>query len=304
MPQIASVTERLYVFQRSAPWIAPKEDFAVDDAERARLAHDPIATTEARDAIYAELDRFITFGDPAVLAAAAEAGLNNLEKVTDPDLRAKMTPHVPFGCLRPLISNDYYPTFNRSDVELVVDPIERIVADGVLTEDGKVREVDTIICATGYQVRKFLSAIEVTGRGGRTIEDAWSKGAEAYLGIMTTGFPNMFIMYGPNTNNGSIIFMLETQADFIVSQLQRMERNGLAWIDIRADVQRAYNQQLQIDLGQVEVWQASCSNYYRTPEGRIVTQWPHTMTEYERRCRLVDHTRFDSGAMPVDVRGR
>jgi len=106
------------------------------------------------------------------------------------------------------------------------------------------------------------------------------------------------MMYGPNTNSGSIIFMLETQADFIVSQIQRMERDRLAWIDIRADEQRAYNDRLQDDLGKVEVWQASCSNYYRTPEGRIVTQWPHTMTEYERRCRLVDDARLRLGSCP------
>jgi cation diffusion facilitator CzcD-associated flavoprotein CzcO len=299
VPQIASDTQQLYIFQRSAPWIAPKEDRIIEAAERALFASDPIATTEARDAIYAELDSFITFSDPAMLAAAAEAGLKNLEQVVDPGLRDKMTPHVPFGCLRPLISNDYYPTFNRPDVELVVDPIEKIVTDGVVTSDHKRRAVDTIICATGYEVRKFLSAIEVTGRGGLTIQEAWSKGAEAYLGIMTTGFPNMFMMYGPNTNNGSIIFMLETQAEFIVSQIQRMGRDRLAWIDIRSDVQRAYNQGLQDDLGKVEVWQASCSNYYRTPEGRIVTQWPHTMTEYERRCRLVDDARFETGVTPI-----
>jgi cyclohexanone monooxygenase len=295
VPKIAAETNQLYVFQRSAPWIAPKVDPVVDEAERIRLAQDPRVSTERRDAIYAELEGFITFSNPDALSAATDAGLKNLENVQDPELRAKMTPHVPFGCLRPLISNEYYPTFNREDVELVTSPIERIVEDGVITTDSRRREVDTIICATGYHVRKFLRAIEVTGRGGRMIEEAWSHGAEAYLGIMTTGFPNMFMMYGPNTNNGSILFMLETQADFIVDRLRMMDRGGWAWIDVRPDVQRSYNEQLQVDLEKVEVWQASCSNYYRTPEGRIVTQWPHTMTEYEQRCRTVDDGCFEAG---------
>ena len=173
--------------------------------------------------------------------------------------------------------------------------IDHIAPHGIVSADGKLRQADTIICATGYQVRKYLAAIEVTGRGGLSLDEAWAEGAQAYLGIMTAGFPNLFMMYGPNTNNGSILYMLERQADFIVAQIKRMDRDGLAWIDIRREVMDAFNEKLQDDLGKVEVWQASCSNYYRTPSGRIVTQWPHTMAEYRARCEAVDDSRFEVG---------
>src|SRR5690606_38549387 len=138
-------------------------------------------------------------------------GLEALEVVEDPVVREKLRPTVPYGCQRPLISNYYYPTFNRPNVELVTDPIERITATGVVTTDGVEREVDTIVYATGFQTTKYLAAIDVTGRDGVRLADAWADGAHAYLGITTAGFPNLFMLYGPNTNNGSIIYMIEAQ---------------------------------------------------------------------------------------------
>jgi cyclohexanone monooxygenase len=292
IPKIAPEVGQLHVYQRSAPWVAPKAEEFWDEADRAEIA-EPFALDTARDEIFEELEGRITFADPEILAAATAAGLKNLENVNDPALREKMTPHVPFGCLRPLISNEYYPTFNRDNVELVTEPIQRIVPEGIITADGTLREVDTIISATGYHVRRYLSAIEVTGRDGLSLNDAWAEGAQAYLGIMTAGFPNLFMMYGPNTNNGSILFMLETQADFIIDQLELLDRDGLRSIDIRRDVMDGFNADLQEDLGKVGVWQADCSNYYRTESGRIVTQWPHTMREYQARCQAVDDSRFE-----------
>lgn len=285
VPKIAPDAAQLHVFQRSAPWVAPKQDNPVSAEERARLAADPKAMAAMRAKLHDELNAVITFSNPGIQAASTAAGLRNLEAISDPELRAKMTPHVPFGCLRPLISNEYYPTYNRDNVELVTDPIARITAEGVETKDGTLRKVDTIICATGYQVRKYLSSIDVAGAGGRSIRDAWAGGAQAYLGLMTSGFPNLFMLYGPNTNNGSLLYMLECQADFVVARLKEMERGQAAIIDVRREAMDAYNEALQADLNGVEVWQASCSNYYRTPSGRIVTQWPHTMDEYHRRCQ-------------------
>jgi len=292
IPKIAPEVSQLVVYQRSAPWVAPKVEEFWDDADRAAIS-EPFALQAARDEIFDELEGRITFGDSKILAAATAAGLKNLENVEDPVLRAKMTPHVPFGCLRPLISNEYYPTFNRDNVVLVTEPIERVVAEGIITVDATLREVDTIITATGYHVRRYLSAIDVTGRDGLDLNDAWAEGAQAYLGIMTAGFPNLFMMYGPNTNNGSILFMLETQADFIVDKIELMDRDRLRSLDIRRDVMDHFNADLQEDLGKVGVWQADCSNYYRTESGRIVTQWPHTMREYQARCQAVDDSRFD-----------
>lgn len=294
IPEIAPKVEQLFVYQRSPAWVAPKDDPVVSPEERAKLASDTAALLTVRQQIHDQLENMITFSNPEALELATKAAVANIDAVADPELRRKMLPDVPWGCLRPLISNEYYPTFNRPNVELVTAPIDHITQHGVVSNDGKLRRVDTIICATGYHVRRYLAAIDVTGRGGLSLSKAWKDGAEAYLGLMTSGFPNLFMMYGPNTNNGSILYMLERQADFIVARLKQMDEQGLAWIDLKREVMDRYNAALQADLEKVGVWQASCSNYYRTESGRIVTQWPHTMAEYKRRIEAKDDTRFET----------
>src|SRR5690606_21074943 len=155
---------------------------------------------------------------------------------------------------------------------LVTDRIERLSEHAVVTADGTAHEVDVAILATGFQVTRYLSAIAVTGRGGVNLEDAWSDGAQAYLGITTHGFPNLFMLYGPNTNNGSILFMIERQVEYLVRQIQRAEREALAWIDVKADVEAHYNEAMQRDIRGVEVWQANCGHYYNAKSGRMVPQ--------------------------------
>ena len=301
VPEIAPKVEQLFVYQRSPNWVLPKEDPVVTDMDRERLARDPVAHDALRREFHDALEGAITFSNLHLLEAATKAARANIDNVEDASLRRKMLPEVPWGCLRPLMSNKYYPTFNLPHVELVTTAIDHVTSDGVVSADGQLRRVDTIICATGYKVRKYLTAIDVTGRGGLSLSDAWADGPEAYLGMMTSGFPNLFMMYGPNTNNGSLLYMLERQADFIVARLQLMDREGVDWIDIRRDVQTAYNAELQVDLDKVGVWQASCSNYYRTESGRIVTQWPHTMAEYRKRCEALDDSRFELGRLIVDA---
>jgi cation diffusion facilitator CzcD-associated flavoprotein CzcO len=288
IPSVGKQAGRMHVFQRSPQWVLPKADTPFDDDEIIRLRTDPIAARQKRLEIWRTLEGFITFSDKSALRQAEEAGLVNLSVVEDPDLRARLTPTVPFGCNRPLISNEYYPTFNRPNVELVTDAIAKVTKDSIVTVDGTERRVDVIISATGFKTTKYLSAIEVTGAGGRPLDEAWVDGPQAYLGIVTSGFPNMFMLYGPNTNNGSILFMIECQVAYIIRQLHRMDDEGLAWIDVRPDVMHDYNEALQRDLDHVEVWQGSCHGYYRGPTGRIVTQWPHTMTEFRSRTLRPD----------------
>ena len=208
---------------------------------------------------------------------------------------AQLTPDHPFGCKRPLLSNDWYRIFNRDNVELVVDPIERITERGIVTKDGVERVVDTIVLATGFEATKYLSAIDVRGRDGVRIAQAWSEGAEAYLGITTLGFPNMFMLYGPNTNNGSILTMLEHQVAYIERVLDRIEHDNVTTVEVKQRAVETYNAALQRDLDGVAVWQAGCNGYYRAANGRIVTQWPHTMTEYANRTRAVDWNAYDIG---------
>ncbi len=294
IPEIAPDVGQLYVYQRSANWVLPKEDTPFTAEELAELERDPAAVAERRNEIFRSVDPNLTFDDVDRRAAAEAAGRFNIAVVEDPELQRKLTPTMPFGCKRPLASNLYYPTFNRPNVELVVEPITEITEDSVVSADGTARRVDTIILATGFTTTKFLGALDVVGRDGRHIDEAWADGPQAYLGITTTGFPNLFMLYGPNTNNGSIIYMIECQVDYVMQVLEQMDERDLAWVDVRGDVMDEYNAALQDDLAGVEVWQAGCNGYYRVPSGRIVTQWPHSMSEYHARTQHADLDAFET----------
>jgi len=288
VPEIAPLAGHLALYQRSANWVLPKQDDPFTEEQLAHLRSDPTAALAIRQEIFDRVDGGLTFDDPKALADYEASGLAALEVVNDPAVRAKLRPTHPWGCKRPLYSNDYYPTFNRPNVELVSEPIERIERTGVRTKDGVLREADTLILATGFSATKYLSAIDVRGRGGRRIDEAWSDGARAYLGVTTTGFPNLFMLYGPNTNNGSILTMIEAQAAYAVRHIEWIADEGLAWVDVREEPMERYNDELQRAIANVAVWQADCHGYYRTPAGRVVTQWPHTMTEFRERTEKPD----------------
>ena len=208
VPQIVKTAGQVHLYQRSANWVLPKEDVPFTEEELEYFRTEPGAVEAVRDEIFQSVDGGMTFSDPAALAEMEESGLGALEVVQDEDVRKKLTPEHPFGCKRPLVSNDYYQAFNLPNLELVTEGIERITKDSIVGVDGGERRVDTLILASGFAATKYLSSIEVTGRGGRSLDDAWSDGAAAYLGMTTAGFPNLFMLYGPNTNNGSILTMI------------------------------------------------------------------------------------------------
>ena len=288
VPEIVVQAAQVHLFQRTANWVIPKVDTPYTEDELARFRSDPNAALAVRREIYRQVDSGMTFSDPQARAQVEAAGLAAMEVVRDPEVRRKLLPNHPWGCKRPLVSNDYYAAFNRDNLELVTDAIARIEPGAVVTADGRARRVDTLILATGFSATRYLSAIPVTGRGGRRIEDAWRDGARAYLGVTTAGFPNLFMLYGPNTNNGSILAMIECQVEYALRQIERIVREGLAWLDVRAEPMERYNDAIQRAIADVEVWQAGCSGYYRTPSGRVVTQWPFSMTEFRERTRKSD----------------
>jgi cation diffusion facilitator CzcD-associated flavoprotein CzcO len=289
IPVIAEQAGALHVYQRQAQWVLPKIDPFFTAAEIERFRTDPAAADAVRQDIFDRIENTITFANPAAIAAAEELGREHLNVVEDPEVRRKLTPVGRWGCHRPLSSDSYYQTYNLPHVELITDPIAKITSDSVVTLDGTERRVDTIIAATGFATTKYLSVIDVVGRGGVSLNDAWSDGAEAYLGITTAGFPNLFMLYGPNTNNGSILHMLECQVGYIVRHVEQMHEEGVAVLELKPDVQARYNEELQRDLDRVEVWQrGACHGYYRSSSGRIVTQWPHTMTTYREMTERPD----------------
>jgi cation diffusion facilitator CzcD-associated flavoprotein CzcO len=298
VPKIAPLVGRLDVYQRTPNWVRPRDDFYTEE-QKARFHADPVASAQEREAIWGWVDAIQTLDDPVALKESTEVCLQNLMAVEDPETRRKLMPDYPFGGKRPLISNDWYPTFNRSNVHLVTDPIREITPDAVVTADGTARKVDTILLATGFDTTRFLSAIPVTGRAGRSLDEAWSDAPEAYLGVTVSGFPNLFMLYGPNTNNGSIIFQIECQVDYLLRHIQRMDAQKLAWIDVKPDAMADYNHRLQGDLNRVAVWNSgSCRDYYRTASGRIVTQWPHSMGRYREVTSISDADAYESSYEP------
>ena len=295
VPEIVKTAGQVHLFQRTANWVMPKADTPYTEDELDAFRADPSKLLDFRREVEDNMNKGMTFANIEKNEMAAAACLKALEVVRDPDVRRKLRPQHPYGCKRPLFSNLYFPAFNEPNLELVTEGIARVTENAVVTNDGKVREVDTIVVATGFAATKYLSAIDVVGRNGTHIAEAWSDGAQAYLGITTAGFPNLFMLYGPNTNNGSIITMIESQVDHIVAHLLRLRSDGIAWVDVRPDVMASYNTEVQHAIAGVAAWQDSCNGYYRTPSGRIVTQWPFSMAEFRQRTATIDDAAFETG---------
>ena len=293
IPEIAPVVAHLDVYQRTPQWVLPKADEPFTAEELAHFQANPQAVQAHRADLYDALEAAILFDDADMLAASEAAGLKNINQVEDADLRRRLTPAMRYGCRRPLLSNTYYPAFNRSNVSLVDCGIARIEAEGIVGNDGKLRRADTIILATGFETTRFLSSLQVSGRGGRSLNEAWRDGAQAYMGMTTSGFPNLFMLYGPNTNNGSLIYMLELEVDYIVEHIRHLHDTGLRWMDVRKDVMDAYNEQLQQDIAAVTVWGADRRGYYRAPSGRVVTQLPYGMTTFRSMTSTPDFEAFE-----------
>ena len=285
IPEIASTVEQLHVFQRTPNWILPKDDTPYTEEQKQAFRDRPELMLESRDALFEVIELGLDYTARTTMEAITARATEQLLQVDDPEIRALLTPDYPWGCKRPLLSNDYLPTFNRPNVELVVDPVERVTASGILTADGTERLVDAIVLATGFVTTDYVSAIDVIGANGVALTDAWAGDPVAYLGVTTSGFPNMFMLYGPNTNGGnSIILMLEHQVEYLLRLVDGLEAAGDEWIEVRRDVMDDFNTTLQEEIAGVDVWQASCNGYYRSASGRIVTQWPFNFSEYRRRA--------------------
>ena len=214
-----------------------------------------------------------------------------------PSCASGCVPKLPFGAQRPLNSDVYYPTFNAEHVTLITDPIGAITPRGVRTADGIERPVDVLVLATGYEANRFLSVIDVAGRDGLRLADVWEDGPHAYRGVTVAGFPNLFMLYGPNTNTGSILTMLEHEADYILAALHRMERDGLDWLEVRQEAMDAYNATLQEGIAKVDAWREVGSRYYRHESGRIVTQFPGNMAAFSAMLAEPDDDAYIGGAV-------
>jgi cation diffusion facilitator CzcD-associated flavoprotein CzcO len=288
VPELVKTVQNVALFQRSPSWMLPRVDKAFSDEEKRRFARSKIAARRHRWEIYRAFERNISFrhGDPVADQLKALA-LSHLDyRIKDDELRAKLTPDYPFGCKRTLVTSDFYKAVVRDEVDLITEPIARVTPEGVLTADGNEHPVDTIVLATGFHATDYLHGLDVTGVGGRRLKDDWAEVPHAYLGMTVSGYPNFFMLYGPNTNQGgnSIIFILEAQAAHVVRALRSMRRRRTPVIDVRRDVMVTYNEQLAEALHGT-VWDSGCQSYFKNANGRIATQLPYPSMWYWRRTR-------------------
>ena len=293
VPAIAADVEHLTVFQRSPIWITPRIEGPFTPEQQRRFARVPFLARWQRWKIWRTYNGANFAADSEQTAMQTELARSYLErKIADPELRAMLTPDYPVGCKRPLISREWFPALIRPNVRLVTDPIVEITERGLRTSDGEEHCVDTIIYGTGFRANEYLGSVAIRGRDGHDLRRDWREGAEAYLGITVVGFPNLFLLYGPNTNGvNSIIFMHEAQAHYVIRALRAMTRRGYGALEVRRGVSERYNRKLQ-SLMPGTVWTAGCDNYFRTPSGKVVTQLPYSGGRYWLRTRIFDRWRY------------
>lgn len=300
IPQIAPRVARLEIFQRSANWMLPRGDRAYTEREKRLFTRYPLLARLYRWWIWLLLElRFPLFRRNRWITRAtqriAEEQVRKIVK--DPRLCAALIPDYPIGGKRILVSDDYYQTLERPNVVVVTSGIDRVVEQGLRTRDGVTHELDVLILATGFQSTRFLAPMHIEGLGGRSLEKEWADGARAYRGITVAGFPNFFLMYGPNTNLGhnSILFMIECQTAYILSALRRLIEGDLAWIDLRQDAMDEYNRRLQSELAGT-VWAATPRSWYKTEAGRITNNWSGSTIRYWWTTRRFDREAYHERA--------
>ncbi|MDR3662884.1 MAG: NAD(P)/FAD-dependent oxidoreductase [Mycobacterium sp.] len=296
LPELAKTAEQVYSIQRSPTWILPKPDRPYTDRERRLFRRVPLAKKLYRTRLWLRSESniaVIEHGSDKTQQFRALA-MNLLEStVADQDLRRKLTPDTPLGCKRLVFSSDFLAALTRSNVDVVSSPARALRSRSLITADGDELEVDVVVCATGYAAADYLGQLEVIGEDGQKLAERWRDGAHAYLGMAVPGFPNFFMLYGPNTNVGSnsVIFMLEAQAHYVVRALAYLRRRKKRYIAVREPVMRDFL--AKIDRWMVgTVWTTRCNNYFRAAGGRVVTQWPRSARTFwvmTRRFRPADY---------------
>jgi cation diffusion facilitator CzcD-associated flavoprotein CzcO len=289
VPHIQREARKLHLFQRTPPWIVRHSDRKTSRFERWLYRRFPAAQRLVRAAIYWSRELVVPWlMHPRAGSLPERMALRHLHKqVKDPSLRAKLTPNYRIGCKRILISNDYYPALTQPNVEVVSDGIKEIRPHSILTNDGVERAVDAIVLGTGFHVTDMPVAEWIRGRDGRSLAETWQGSSEAYLGATIAGFPNLFMLVGPNTGLGhnSIVFMIESQIEYLMRCLHFGEQSGMDVWEVREGVQRAFNDRLQRGL-RGSVWTSGgCHSWYLDSSGRNTTIWPGFTWRYRRRLR-------------------
>jgi cation diffusion facilitator CzcD-associated flavoprotein CzcO len=296
VPEIQPHVAHLTVLQRTPPWVVPRPDRPFTPRERWLFGRSPLAARLVRARIYwsRELLVLMFAKYPHLARWAAKGALRHLEdQVADPDLRAKLTPDYALGCKRVLLSNDYYPALCQPNTEVVTAPIVEVLANAIVTADGAVHPVDTIIFGTGFAATEPPVARLVRAGDGRTMREHWNGSMTAYLGTTVARFPNLFMIIGPNTGLGhsSMVFMMESQYNYIIDALKTMTARNLAAVAVNPEAVAEFNDGIQHQLSRT-VWSSGCSSWYLDARGRNTTLWPDFTWQYRRRTRRFDAERY------------
>ncbi len=291
VPAIAPRVGKLSVFQRTAAWVVPRRDREISERMKARFRKHPWMLKVRRAMLYgfSELMGPMIFLDAPRLSRIGERmSERHLRRcVKDPVLRERLRPRFQFGCKRMLISDDYWPTFERPNVELVTDAIVEVRPHGIVTADGREHPIDVLVLATGFHLNIATAPFPIYGRHGRTLAEAWAGGAVAYKGVTVAGFPNWFILMGPNTGPGhtSVLVFTEAQIDYALQAMRTMIADPtLRSVEVRRDVQDAYNAGIQGRMKHM-VWASGCSSWYLGPDGENHSLYPGLASEYVARTR-------------------
>lgn len=297
VPAVSETARSVTVFQRTPNWLLPRDDQAYGDDERRQLMANPAAYDAHRSSMYRARDAWAAGvrldGNP-MREQFRQVSMDLLAtQVPDPVLREKLTPDYEFACRRVLVSDDYYPALMRDNVELVTEPIARIEPEGVRTTDGQLHEVDVVVHATGFAPLVSCGGVDIVGNGP-TLREAWRNGAEAYLGITVASFPNLFLLYGPNTNlaHHSILEMVECQIEYVLQMLAALRaRGGASSIEVRPEVQRRFNTELQRDLAGTS-FTSNCGSWWKDAGGKVVANWSSDVESYRKRTASFDPADF------------
>ncbi len=298
VPQVAKRAAQVTVFQRTAPWVLPKPDHPMPRPVRSLFGRVPLIQRALRSLIFA-IQESVALGTtrvPQVLRAGEVAGRANIRRgVSDPALRQKLTPDYRLGCKRILVSNDYYPAIGADHVSVVTDGIARVAPDGVVDDAGTLHEADVLVLATGFKATDPVGDVRIIGRGGRNLGAEWGRtGMAAHMGTTISGYPNLFLIVGPNTGTGhnSQIIMIEHQIDYVLKALEAMRAGDAVAVDVRAEAQASYNRWIQRRM-QRTVWTTGgCNSWYLDEHGNNTTLWPGFTFEFgrlAREFRMTDH---------------
>jgi cation diffusion facilitator CzcD-associated flavoprotein CzcO len=277
VPKIAPEVEQLHVFQRTPPWVMPHSSRPITRTERRLYRLFPPLQRLVRGGIYTARELLVLgfVKRPPAMRLLERVSRKHMARSLPPELMEKATPDYRLGCKRILPSNDWYPALARDNVELVTDAVTEVRERSIVTADGTEREVDAIVFGTGFHVVDMPIGQMVTGREGRTLADVWKGSPRAHLGCTVPGFPNLFILLGPNTGLGhsSMVYMLESQLAFVIGALREMRARNAAIVEVRDDVVEKYNAEIQARL-QSTVWNTGCQSWYLDAQGRNPTLWP------------------------------